>query len=94
MADIPSGLPRLAQDYTPEQRQACVDYLASLPLTELRSRQSIKNQEIDRAYTRRHELGFDILASVQEQAEILTSAIMLQQFGTTAFNGPIQRRST
>jgi hypothetical protein len=30
MAEIPTGLPRLAQDYTPKQRQACVDYLTSL----------------------------------------------------------------
>jgi hypothetical protein len=91
MAEIPTSLPPLAQDYTPEQRQACVDYLASLPLKELRSRQSIKNQEIDRAHARQHELGLDILTSVQEQAEIITSAIILQQFGTTAFNGPIER---
>lgn len=72
---IPEGLPRLAQDYTAEQRQACVDYLASLDLKELRSRQAIKDAEIDEAYRRVEQLGDDILTSVQEHRDQIDDAI-------------------
>jgi hypothetical protein len=79
--DAPTNLPRLAQDYTPEQREACVTYLATLPLAELRDRQSIKNSEIGTAYDTSARLGWDtdfidLLTSIQEQVEQITDAIL------------------
>lgn len=78
MNDPLAHLPRLAQDYTPEQREACITYLASLTMEELRQRQAIKNWEIGRAY---HNCPEEILVSVQEQAEQLSDAVRRKTFG-------------
>jgi hypothetical protein len=79
----PTDLPRLAQDYTEEQREACVAYLATLPLSTLRERQDIKNSEIRTAYDKSGGGVYfmDLLASIQEQAEMITLAIIRQQYG-------------
>lgn len=78
MSDL-DNLPRLAQDYTPEQREACVAYLADLDLTDLRQRQAIKNEEIARAVTR--NLPEEIIVSLQEQDQQLADAVRRKAFG-------------
>lgn len=49
MSEIGS-LPQYAQDYTPEQVEACISYLASLGVPELRHRQALWNQQIVMAW--------------------------------------------
>lgn len=49
MADPPTHLPRLAKDYTPEQTEACIDYLTSLGTPELRRRLVLWREQRARA---------------------------------------------
>lgn len=72
MNDILDTLPRLAQDYTPEQRWACVQFLANLPLEDLRRRQSIKSWEIGEAV--RRGLPEEIILDLREKDEQLYDA--------------------
>lgn len=75
MTDILDTLPRLAQDYTPEQREACVEWLSNLTLTDLRQRQAVKSWEIGEAVRRR--LPEEIIVNLQEQDQQLFDAVSL-----------------
>lgn len=73
MNNILDTLPRLAQDYTPEQREACVEFLSNLPLEDLRQRQAIKYYEIGEAV--RRGLPEEIILDLQEKDRQLFSAV-------------------
>jgi hypothetical protein len=76
MSGAPIGLPPLAQDYTPEQREAYVAYLATLPLNELRERQLSKGYEISATYVTR--VSDELIVSLFEQAAQIADAIKYQ----------------
>lgn len=93
-AKPPTGLPRYAQDYTPAQRKATVDYLATLPLKELRARQRATETETSAAFEKATYTRFPRrkrtepdpkfeaeLIDLQRKGDQITDAIYISQFG-------------
>lgn len=78
--EILRHLPRYAKDYTPEQREACVEWLSRLPLPELRQRQSLMNEQIGMAYRQATAAHPPLhapatLEDLQEKSQQLTDAV-------------------
>lgn len=72
------GLPRLAQNYTPGQREHVVEWLSTLTLDDLRTRQQIHNQQIGDAARAKNPA---ILESEQSHWAMVTEAIDRKMFG-------------
>lgn len=77
-AEALPDFPRLAQHATPEQVEAVVEYLVTLPLTELRNRQEIHAAQVARAKDQRRS---DIAQSELIKFDMTTDAISRQTFG-------------
>lgn len=80
MTDVLSTLPRYAQDYTPEQREACVEWLSRLTLADLRQRQAVMREQIGMAYdafTKKHPPAHAeaTLIDLQEKDQQLIDAV-------------------
>ena len=78
--DLISTLPQYAKDYTPEQREACIEWLSRLDLNQLRARQTIMSEQIRVAYllaTKPHPPAWanDTLEDLQEKDQQLIQAI-------------------
>jgi hypothetical protein len=74
------GIPRRLSQMTPEQVEGVIEFFVSLPLVELRKRQSIAAQQLDTAWGMRDEIGNMAVANIQINQELLAEAIMRQQF--------------
>jgi hypothetical protein len=79
----PTGLPAWAQEYSFTQRLACIEWLATLPLAELRERQAAKAQAIRSAYLK--DTAGRIIADLQERHDQIVDAIMLKLYGNPDF---------
>lgn len=78
-ADIARDFPRLAQDATPALIEASVQYLAGLPLAELRDRQATHRGQIKLAIEQGKD---DVAASEQIKLDMTTDAVSRVAFGT------------
>lgn len=74
----PPNVPQLAQDFTPQQVEAYVAYLATQPLKELRKRQNIHRQQITLAYNQNKPT---IMESEQRKFDMTTDAVSRRTFG-------------
>jgi hypothetical protein len=74
--NYPVGLPRLAQDYTSEQRAAVVAWLSSLTLDELRERQRVLRARVAQVAVSPQTCEAGTLGSLSAQREILTEAVL------------------
>ncbi len=74
----PTGLPRLAQDYTPEQIESVIAWLVTLPLAELRKRQDIHARQRSIAVSR--DLS-PVALSEQIRFDMTSDAVSRQTFG-------------
>jgi len=80
MTEAPTDLPRYSKDYTPEQRNACVEWLSHLTLPDLRQRQSIMREQIERAYALATKpvpppWAHDTLEDLQDKEQQLMDAV-------------------
>ena len=73
---ILNSLPRYVTDYTPEQRQACVEYIATLPTATIRKRQGVIASQM------RSPLAIGkVFEGLQEMYDLETDAIHLRELG-------------
>lgn len=70
-----------ARDMTPDERRACVEWFATLPLAELRTRQDLCTAQIAIAHTNRLTHALENLRVMEED---LTRAVMLKCFGESS----------
>lgn len=76
--NAPEGMPRLAQDMTSAQIEECIAWFATLPLKDLRQRQSIHGEQAELAAAK----GYDAVAySEQIKFDMVTDAISRKTTG-------------
>lgn len=74
--EIPTNLPRRVVDYTPEQRQSVIDWLATLPSHELRERVELDRRQIANAQAR--QLDDTQMRDLLDRQQLAWEALQLQ----------------
>jgi hypothetical protein len=76
----PVNLPRQLARMTPEQVEAVIEYLMTLPLSELRARQALDDRQIERAWASPARVPGITIENLQIDQELVAEAISRQHF--------------